>query len=57
MKHTGFCPMTKEQCREDCMWLMKFAERSKKYDTCAFAEIAVQLEFISCQMEDVNEEP
>ena len=52
MKHTGFCPMTKEQCHEDCMWLMQYAERSSKYDSCALAEIAVQLEFISCYLED-----
>ena len=47
MKQLGFCPITKSECREDCMWYVAYTQRSKKYDTCAFTEMAVQLEFLA----------
>lgn len=55
MKQLGFCPLTKAQCREDCMWYVAYTQKSKKYDTCAITEAAVQLEFVADYLESIQE--
>lgn len=37
------------------MWYVAYTQKSKKYDTCAITEAAVQLEFVADYLESIQE--